>query len=419
MNLTYLIKGIRRFGLRGIIDQLKEIPKKRGLDRWMRKSCIRTKGFTPEKGITLIASFSYPGSLSKTMRDFATRLKANGIPYQAYDLPSTNRKIPAAHYIDFITPPEEFHANKYTHVIEMFSKHGPYDPRCKNFRLGFWEFETGLTESCPSLLGGEDVIGFSDFNVNVFRANLPRKIPVHKILYPFQFTARTIQPRDVVREKHGIGRDDFVVFFNFDYASSYYRKNPEGLVKAFALAFAGVPGTVLLLKTMRAQKCRVLSERLKAYARECGIEKQVVCVDDYISQDELVGLTATADVYCSLHRGEGFGIGIAEAMHLGIPAVVTDYSSTREFCNAANSIPVPYTLVDVKKEQIDVDAYKSVKKWAEPDVQAAANALRKLYENPPFRRELGERAKAFIDDYFSDANFKKSICDFLNRRTDR
>lgn len=413
MNLTYIIKGIRRFGLRGIIDQLKDIPKKRSLDRWMRKSCIRTKGFTPEKGITLIASFSYPGSLSKTMRDFAIRLKANGIPYQAYDLPSTNRKIPAEHYIDIITPQEEFHANKYTHVIEMFSKHGPYDTRCKNFRLGFWEFETGLTESCPSLLGGEDVIGFSDFNVDVFRANLPRTIAVHKILYPFQFTARTILPREVVRERYGIGRGDFVVFFNFDYASSYYRKNPEGLVKAFSLAFAGVPSTVLLLKTMRAQKCRALSERLRDYARACGIEKQIVCVDDYISQDELVGLTAAADVYCSLHRGEGFGIGIAEAMCLGIPAVVTDYSSTREFCNAANAIPVPYTLVDVKKEQIDVEAYKPVKKWAEPDVQAAANALRKLYENPQFRRELGEKAKTFINDYFSDTNFKKSISDFL------
>ena len=73
MTLKHIIGSIRLYGLRGIIDQLKEIPKKRGLDRWMRKSCIRTKGFTPEKGITLIASFSYPGSLSKTMRDFAIR----------------------------------------------------------------------------------------------------------------------------------------------------------------------------------------------------------------------------------------------------------------------------------------------------------------------------------------------------------
>ncbi len=415
MNLKYIFGAVRRYGLRGIFDQLKDIPKRRSFDRWMTKSCIRTEGFTPEKGITLISSFSYPGSLSKAMRDFAIRLKANGIPYQAFDLPSAGRKIPSAHYVDFITPPEKFHANRYTHVIEMFSRHGPYDLRCKNFRIGFWEFETGLTESYPSLLGGEDVIGFSDFNVDVFRASLPHEIAVHKILYPFQFSARNIQPRGIMREKHGIGRDDFVVFFNFDYASGYYRKNPEGLVKAFSLAFAGVPNTTLLLKTMRAQKRRALSDRLLAYARKCGVERQIVCVDDYIPQDELVGLTAEADVYCSLHRGEGFGLGVAEAMSLGKPVVVTDYSSTTEFCNCGNAMPIPYEMVDVRDDQRDIPDYRHVKAWAEPDVHAAAAALRKLYENPPFRRELGAKAKAFIDDYFSDANFRKSIADFLAR----
>ncbi len=415
MTLKHIIGSIRLYGLRGLINFVRDYPKKALFCRKLARTLITDPSWKPQPGITIIGNLSFGGSLSKVLRDLTIRLKACGIPCQTFDL-GCEKPIPSSEYAHLLTPAAEFKLNRYSDIIRMTLLPPLPKTTCRSSRIVFWEFETGLS---PESFEPIPTIAMSDFNVDVFRANLPSKIPVHKILYPFQFTARTIQPRDVVREKHGIGRDDFVVFFNFDYASSYYRKNPEGLVKAFALAFAGVPGTVLLLKTMRAQKRRVLSERLMEYARECGIEKQIVCVDDYIPQDELVGLTAAADVYCSLHRGEGFGIGIAEAMHLCIPAVVTDYSSTREFCNAANSIPVPYTLVDVKKEQIDVDAYKSVKKWAEPDVQAAANALRKLYENPQFRRELGERAKAFIDDYFSDANFKKSICAFLNRRTDR
>ena len=418
MTLQHIIGSIRRYGLRGIINFILSHPKRWSFRHKMAKTLITDPSWTPQPGITIIGNLSFDNSLSKVLRDLAIRLKACDIPCQTLDLSSGSpreKPIPASEYARLLTPAAEFKLNRYSDIIGMLALPPLPNTNCRLSRIEFWEFESGFCEMNPESFDPIPTIAMSDFNVDVFRTNLPRNIPVHKILYPFQFMARTIQPRDVVREKLGIKRDDFVVFFNFNYASCYNRKNPEGLVKAFALAFAGVPGTVLLFKTISAQKHRDLSVRLRTYAKECGIERQLVCVDDYIPQDELVGLTAASNVYCSLHRGEGFGLGIAEAMHLGIPAVVTDYSSTREFCNAENSIPVPYTLVDVKKEQLDFECYKFVKKWAEPDVQAAANALRKLYENPQFRRELGQRAKAFIDNYFSDANFKKSICDFLNR----
>ena len=82
-----------------------------------------------------------------------------------------------------------------------------------------------------------------------------------------------------------------------------------------------------------------------------------------------------------MHRGEGFGLGIAEAMSLGKPAVVTDYSSTTEFCNSNNSIPIPCKAVAVNRNQIDHPCYLAVKEWFEPDINAAANALSKLQKD--------------------------------------
>ena len=137
-------------------------------------------------------------------------------------------------------------------------------------------------------------------------------------------------------------------------------------------------------------------------------------IDNYIPQHDIYGLTEACDVYLSLHRGEGFGLGIAEAMSLAKPVVVTDYSSTTEFCNISNSIPVPCTIVKVPDDMHDHPCYHAVKEWAEPNIDAAAKSLVKLYESQDLRRSIGAAAQTFMRDHFSLANFKRSIEEFLS-----
>jgi glycosyltransferase involved in cell wall biosynthesis len=103
-------------------------------------------------------------------------------------------------------------------------------------------------------------------------------------------------------------------------------------------------------------------------------------------------------------------------MSLGKAVVVTDYSSTTEFCNKNNALLVPYKIVDVKDWQVDVDAYKSVERWAEPDIDTAAAALRKLYDDKELREKIGLQAQKFIKEYFSVENFRASIEKFLDER---
>ena len=144
-----------------------------------------------------------------------------------------------------------------------------------------------------------------------------------------------------------------------------------------------------------------------------GIDDRFMTINSYIPTADLYGLTNACDVYISLHRGEGFGLGIAEAMSLGKPVIVTDYSSTTEFCNKGNAILVPYKVVSVPQNATFHPNYLFVKKWAEPDICAAAKGLKRLYDEPEYREQLGKKAKTTIEEYFSLGNFKDSVMAFL------
>lgn len=382
--------------------------------RRMASTLITDPDWRPQPGLTILGCLSHAGSLSKVLRDFAFRCKGCGIPFQALDTGCTT-PIPASEYASLLTPESEFRLNRYTDIIGMSALPPLPKTACRLSRIGFWEFESGLRDGNPEFFDPTEVVVTSDFNKKVFRQLLPASIPVNKVLYPFQFNVRQTVSRESIRARYEIAPGDFTVFFNFDYRSSYYRKNPEGVLRAFADALGDCPDAKIVFKTMNAKRCPAYAARLHALAADLGIASRVVSVDTFIPQDDLVALTDACDVYISLHRGEGFGLGIAEAMSLGKPVVVTDYSAPTEFCNNENSLLIPSALVPVKDSERDVDVYRTVKAWAEPDLRAAADALRKLYRDRAFAQTLGHRAQCFINDYFSDVHFKKSVMDFLAR----
>lgn len=405
--------------MRGALNFMLGHARRLAFRRKMAATLITNPAWRPHPGITIIGCLSHAGSLSKVLRDFAFRCNACGIPFQALDT-GCSAPIPASEYASLLTPESEFRLNRYTDIIGMSALPPLPETACRLSRIGFWEFESGLRDGNPEFFDPVEVVVTSDFNKKVFRQLLPTSIPVNKILYPFQFDARRIAPLPhtaSMRARHGIAPGDFTVFFNFDYRSSYYRKNPEGVLHAFADALGDCADAKIVFKTMNTKRCPVYAARLHALAVDLGIASRVVFIDTFISQDELVALTDACDVYISLHRGEGFGLGIAEAMSLGKPVVVTDYSAPTEFCNSENSLLVPSVLVPVKDHERDVDVYRTVKTWADPDLRAAADALRKLYRDRTFAQALGNKAQNFIADYFSDANFKKSVMGFLARET--
>ena len=112
----------------------------------------------------------------------------------------------------------------------------------------------------------------------------------------------------------------------------------------------------------------------------------------------MLGLIEICDCYLSLHRSEGFGLGPAEAMFLGKPVIVTNYSGNTDFTNADNSCPVKYQLVPVPEGQYQ---FHRGQEWAEPDIEHAAWYMRRLVEKPAMAQEIGEAASAYIREHFN------------------
>src|SRR6202035_5522728 len=122
--------------------------------------------------------------------------------------------------------------------------------------------------------------------------------------------------------------EGFLFLFVFDYLSTVQRKNPVGLVEAFKLAFAPGEGPQLLIKTINAP-LRPLSDEEVLWAAHG--RPDIHMVDRSLTREELGGLMTACDCYISLHRAEGFGLTLAEAMALGKPVIGTGYSGNVDF----------------------------------------------------------------------------------------
>ena len=403
-----MINRLRAWGVKGVVTWAARFAQDMRIAIDLILNDRKHRNSTPTRGITIVGPISGGYSLSKTLRDFSFALKKVGIPFQTYDTQGEKRALPRD-YAEILTPRVNFDINRYDHIVEMVKSPLPESvARGRRSRIVFWESESGLLDVYPYLVGDDTIIGMSDFNVAYFRKVLPPSTSVRKILYPLPPVKPNLKPVADVRAKYGLRKDDFVVFYNFDLVA-FARKNPDGVMRAFAQAFPHDDHTKLVFKVNNAANNPVHYEQLKSLAWELGITNRFMMIADYLSLDDVYALTNACDVYCSLHRAEGFGLGVAEAMSLGKPVVVTDWSSTTEFCKPENSIPVPCRKVPVGRN----DYFIPLGAWAEADVVAASEALRQLREDPLFAKRIGSEARSFVENYFSAENFLRSVRKFL------
>lgn len=210
--------------------------------------------------------------------------------------------------------------------------------------------------------------------------------PVHVLPYPVP-AVTAVKPLE-----HGsIGiPDEPYLCFCFDYLSVFERKNPLALVEAFTRAFDEGAGPNLVIKSINGERCRTERDRLRL---ACRSRSDIYLIEDYLTGDTMKSLIGSCLAYVSLHRSEGLGLTMIEAMSHGRPVIATGYSGNLDFMTPDNSVLVPYTLAHVGP---DAGPYKSTAMWAEPDVDAAAQAMRRVFQDPQWAADLGRRAKAGI-----------------------
>ena len=188
-----------------------------------------------------------------------------------------------------------------------------------------------------------------------------------------------------------IARDDrFTFLFMFDFFSTLRRKNAAGLIEAFARAFAPGEGPRLLLKTING---RLRPEAEAELRRKIAEHPDIELVDAYLEPAQNAALLARADCYVSLHRSEGFGLTLAESMALGTPVIATGYSGNTDFTTPHNSYLVDWTPTRVGPE---CDIYPAEGSWAEPDLDHAAELMRRVWQRPEEARAKAERAREDI-----------------------
>jgi len=253
------------------------------------------------------------------------------------------------------------------------------------YTIGVWNWEVErLPRAMAASAGSADEIWVaSEHTAKAVRAAVDKPV----FVFPIPVVRR--ETPKLQRTELGLP-EGFVFLFCFDFDSVFERKNPLGVIEAFSRAFAPGEGPQLVIKSVRGDAHPGQLERLRVAASS---RSDVHVMDGYVTTERQHALMASADAYVSLHRAEGYGLTIAEAMANGTPTIATAYSGNLEFMDETNSWLVAYDLVPIAP---GCDPYPTDARWAEPDLDVAAAAMREVVADPANARVRGERAASDI-----------------------
>lgn len=170
--------------------------------------------------------------------------------------------------------------------------------------------------------------------------------------------------------------DTLKIIYFFDYDSFPARKNPEAAVYAFLAAFGNTKKDVTLTIKSRGT---LDSGRRAWLAQMANSDSRINIIDETLTKEEMTTLLNAHDVFLSLHRSEGLGLGCAEALSFGKIVVATDYGGTTDFIDDQTGFPVNWKRVPVKQDEYVMSSGAT---WAEPCIEHAAEQLRRIYDDP-------------------------------------
>jgi len=386
-------------GLYALIPETLRNGIRRGLERVAGKN--RT-------GINLVGYAHGEFGVAEILRRYAYTLKGSGVPFvvRNFDVGVASRQGDRSM--------QRFLSDECRYDVNLFCINADQMPVARehlgetafagryNIGCWFWELEKFPTQWHGVTDMVDEIWVTSAFVRDAIAACTPK--PVH--IVPVSLGVHL--PRRYSRGEFGLAEGAFVCLFSFDFNSFVTRKNAQGAIDAFRRAFGDARRDVrLVIKTINGERH---PEALRKLVAATDGDERIEVRDGFLDRSDMWGLQACCDCYVSLHRSEGLGLGMAECMLLGKPVVATAYSGNLAFMDTDNSCLVDYLLVPVGEGEYP--AWEG-QHWAEPDVDHAADYLRRLADDPAYARRIGQRARAAVQQRLSPRASRAAVAQRL------
>jgi glycosyltransferase involved in cell wall biosynthesis len=265
-------------------------------------------------------------------------------------------------------------------------------PDAVRINIPFWELSRYPDEWLAGLSEMDEIWAPSSFIAKALDGRIDK--PVIHMPVALELAA----PAPMPRSRFNLPAGRFLFFFAFDFLSFIERKNPQAAIAAFRLAFPEQGRAGLVLKCMNGA---VVPDKLAAFRAELADDPDIFLIEETLSREDTLALIASTDAVISLHRSEGLGLLIAEAMLLGKPVIATDYSASRDFLSEETGYPVRYRLIPVGE---GCYPFAEGQVWAEPDIDHAAELMRGLVDAPESARPRVAAALAHMRQQFCYKN---------------
>jgi glycosyltransferase involved in cell wall biosynthesis len=268
----------------------------------------------------------------------------------------------------------------------------------------FWELAEVPLAMRRSLDLVDEVWVGSRFVADAWR--LRRDVPVRLASIPITEPTCSLRDLDSFPAVRTVA-DRFVFATVFDHHSVTERKNPFGAIEAFKRAFAPDEGPVLVVKSMNGDHRWPQHQRVLAAAEG---RPDIIVWDEHLERADQMAFIRSVDVLVSLHRSEGLGLHLAEAMWLGTPVIATRYSGNLDFMDDDCAVLIDATLVNVEHGE---GVYPPEARWADPDLDQAAAAMRRMMADPQWAADLAAAGRRRMEQQPSLADTGRHIAHLL------
>jgi glycosyltransferase involved in cell wall biosynthesis len=303
----------------------------------------------------------------------------------------TNEQIGLESDSDFLFDVSLFHFSPlqiYANIDEL----APHFDRGYNIGCWIWEVSEIPEEWEPLFDSFNEIWTPTEFCRQAIESRT--SIPVTRI--PISVAPEI--PPGYDRKRLGLPETGFIFLTIADFFSCAERKNPLGVLEAYRRAMSSQRSDLyLVVKINNASHRPDIMHAIREYLDQ---DASIIPFFDYLDRPVLNALIGSCNCLVSLHRAEGFGLPIAEAMFMGKPVIATGWSGNMDFMNERNSLPVRYQIVETSGDNLYIP-YKKGSHWAEPDLNHASELMRCVATSPDLTGRIGGQAMNDIRDQLS------------------